>query len=354
MFLSAMHRSAKFGTPALLTLVVVVFWLAVCPQSGAQQTLGSIIGRIRDGRGNAPPQRILVNLEFRGASMNSVYTDSQGTFGFHTLPPNPYTLTINDDHYLPVQKLAVIEATSMSPLLFVDITLVPKKTGETPADIHPEPSGSNLNIIDAREYSAHFPKAAIKEFKRGQEADGAGKRDEAIRHYRKAIAVAPDYYFAHNNLGSDYLSKSDFSAARAEFQRVVELNQSDSTAYFNLSNVCMLSGQVGDAKQYLEEGMRRQPDSAFGQFLLGSLNLQLGKFADAEGALRRTIQLDPMMAQARLQLVNLLLKLGRKEDATSQLRDFLGAFPDNSFSTQAKQLLQKLEAQPKPAAAVPN
>jgi tetratricopeptide (TPR) repeat protein len=248
----------------------------------------------------------------------------------------------------------MIEGTSMAPVVFADITLVPKKT-ETRTSGNPSQSaGSNPNMVDIHEYAERFPKRAVKEFEKGVGADRAGKRDEAVRHYQKAVAIAPYFYVAHNNLGSDYLSKSDFSAARAEFQRVVELNQSDSAAYFNLSNVCMLSGQLGDAQQYLAEGMRRQPDSALGQFLLGSLNLRLGKFAEAEGALRRTIQLDPMMAQARLQLVNLLLKQGRKQDAASQLRDFVDSFPDSSFSPQAKQLLQRLDAKPKSAAEVPN
>jgi hypothetical protein len=33
------------------------------------------------------------------------------------------------------------------------------------------------------------------------------------------VKIAPDFYMAHNNLGSDFLSKSDFSAARNEFQQ---------------------------------------------------------------------------------------------------------------------------------------
>jgi Flp pilus assembly protein TadD len=354
MFLSAKLRRVKSGHGALVLLASVMFWLAVSPQIWAQQILGSIIGRARDERGDAPAQRVLVNLEFRGASMNSVFTDAQGTFGFHTLTPNSYTVRIDDDHYQPVEKLAVIEATSMSPIVFVDITLIPKKTAESPSESRPQPSGSNPNLIDARAYSARFPKPAVREFEKGLSADAAGRRDEAVRHYRKAIAIAPDFYFAHNNLGSDYLSRSDFPAARKEFEQVVQLNQSDADAYFNLSNVCMLSGQLPDAWQYLEEGMRRQPDSPLGQFFLGSLNLRLGKLPEAERALRRAIQLDPVMVQARLQLANLLLRQGRKEDAAALLRDFLSMFPDSAFSTQAKQVLQRLEAPPKPATAVPN
>jgi tetratricopeptide (TPR) repeat protein len=149
------------------------------------------------------------------------------------------------------------------------------------------------------------------------------------------------------------VSKSDFVNARREFEQVVKLNQSDANGYFNLSNVCMLTNQLTDAQQFLDEGLRRQPDSGFGQFLLGSLNMRLKKTALAEAALLRAIQLDPTKAQYRLQLVNLLLQQGRKDAAASQLRELLAKLPDSSFSPQARQVLQKLESSTAPA-AVPN
>jgi tetratricopeptide (TPR) repeat protein len=312
-----------------------------------QQSLGSIVGRVRVVRGSSPAEPVLVSLEFRSAIMDSVYTDSSGTYGFHNLYPNLYNVIVNDGGYEPVRQRAVVDASMMSPTVMVDITLVPKTTASPASGVQSQPSGSNPNVIDIREYSARFPKPAVKEFEKGLGADRAGKRDEAIRHYQKAVAIAPYFYVAHNNLGSDYLSKSDLPAARKEFEEVLRLNQSDADGYFNLSNVCMLTGHLPEARQYLDEGMRRQPESALGQFLSGSLNLRLKKIPEAESALRRAIQLSPMMAQARLQLVNLLLQQGRKEDAESLLRDFLTAFPDSSFSTQAKQVLRRLESSSK-------
>jgi tetratricopeptide (TPR) repeat protein len=197
--------------------------------------------------------------------------------------------------------------------------------------------------MDVREYTAKFPKRARKEYEKGVESDRAGKRDEAVQHYQKALQVSPDFYYARNNLGSDYLSKSDFVRAREEFEQAVRLNQSDAGAYFNLSNVCMLTAQLPDARRYLEEGMRRQPDSALGHFLLGSLNLREGRLPEAERALRQAEQLDPVMVQPRLQLVNLFLQQGRKKEAVGELHAFMTTFPDNSFNKQARDLLHRLE-----------
>jgi tetratricopeptide (TPR) repeat protein len=294
-------------------------------------------------RGRTPPaEPVYVSLLHRGAPMASSYTDSQGGFTFGSLPPDAYEVSIDDEHFQPVQLRAVIEDHTLNPVVMLTITLVPK-TAPTTSARSLRISGSNGNLIDAREYSSRFPKQVRKEFDKGVAADQAGNKDDAIRHYQKALKIAPDYYPAHNNLGSDFLSKSDLADARTEFAEAVRLNQSDAEAYFNLSNVCMLTGQLADAQRYLEEGMRRDPDSALGHFLLGSLDIKTGKYAQAETVLRQTIQLSPTMAQARLQLVNLFIQEGKKPEAEAELQDFIKAFPDSPFTPKARQILQKLE-----------
>ena len=62
--------------------------------------------------------------------------------------------------------------------------------------------GSNPYLIDPADYNRQFPKKTLKEFDKGVEADHQGKTDEAIEHYEKALSFSPNYYPAHNNLGS--------------------------------------------------------------------------------------------------------------------------------------------------------
>jgi Flp pilus assembly protein TadD len=345
-FLSAsMISSVRCGDGSPIGLVAAFLLLAGLVPAFSQigGMLGSVVGQVRVERGGSPPQTILVNLKHDGAIVSSVYTDSKGTYGFHQLPPDTYTISVNDEHYEPVEETAVIQATSLAPTAYLDITVRPKTAAENSAQPS-TPRGANPNITDAREYASHFPKQVRKEFDKGVAADRAGKKDDAIKHYQKALALASDYYPAHNNLGSDYLSKSDFSDARKEFEEVIRLNQSDAEAYFNLSNVSMITGQLADAQKSLEEGLRREPDSALGHFLLGSLDIKTGNYSQAEAVLRQTIQLNPTMAQARLQLVNVFLQEGKQPQAEGELREFISKFPDNPFTPKARQLLERLQA----------
>jgi Tfp pilus assembly protein PilF len=335
-----------YRIPASWLIPLLCFCFVLCPNAQGQQnnqTIGSVIGHLRLPRGGAPDEPVLVLLQIRGATMDSVYTDSQGTYGFHNLAPNPYRVVINDDRFQPEQRDAVIPPSTLMPVVFVDITLTPKPTPNNESKVPPKSSGANPNLTDVREYASKFPKPAVKEFEKGAKADAQGKKDDAIRHYQKAIEIAPDFYLAHNNLGSDYLSQSNFPAARKEFELAIQQNQSNAASYFNLSNACMLMNQLPDASKYLEEGIRREPESALGQFLLGSLNLKTGKLPEAERALRQSIKLDAVMTQPRLQLVNLLLQQGRKDEAVGQLQEFVKTFPDNPFAPQARKLLERLE-----------
>ncbi len=307
----------------------------------AQTSLGRIVGQLRVTKGDFPPHQILVELQLHGSALNSVYADDQGRFGFYNLEANPYHVVIDDPAFRPVDELANVNPI-VSSFNMVQISLEPRdEVKRAPASNRT--GGSNPYLVDPADYNRRFPKNAVKEFDRGVRADREGKRDEAIDHYQKAVKIAPAFYMAHNNLGSDYLSKSDFAGARNEFLQASQLNQSDGAAYFNLSNVCILAGELPQAQLYLDQGMQRQPESALGQFLQGTLDIRLGKLPQAEGALRQAIQLDPMMAQARLQLVNLLLQQGRKDDAVAQLHDFVGAFPESPFSGKAKDLLKRLQ-----------
>lgn len=321
------------------TLPLLVAVALVCRVDGQEQ-LGKIIGQIRVDRGDFPTHAIYVELQVHFGTINSVFADNQGRFGFYGLEGNIYHVLIKEDGFQTIDEQAVVDPV-MSPTVVLQITLRPQ-VKDPPGKLVDRVGGSNPYLVDLGEYRRRFAKSVLKEFDKGLRADQDGKRDEAVRHYQRALTRAPDFYPAHNNLGSDYLNESNLTGARKEFEEAVRLNQSDAAGYFNLSNVCTLTGKLDEAQQFLNEGLRREPDSALGQFLLGSLNMRRGKYPEAESALRRAIQTSPVMTQARLQLINLMLKLGRNDEAKSQLHEFVSTFPDNAYTPKAKQLLARL------------
>lgn len=327
----------------LTKLAVVLLVTALCSAVlSAQQQSGKVIGQVRIARGDFPPHPIFVSLQLRGSTIASGYTDNQGRFGFYELAANTYHVIVNEEAFYAIDEVANIDPVSQ-PLAILEIHLNPRPASHV--DSKPRIAGSNPDMIDLSEYRRHFSKEAMKEFDRGVKADQAHKPEDAIQHYEKAIKLAPDFYPARNNLGSDYLSKSDFAAAQKQFEEAIRLNKDDSQAYFNLGNVLTLTGDLAEAETAIKQGLQKRPDSAFGYFLLGSLYSRAGKGAEGERNLRHAIELDPDMPQVYLQLVNLYVQQNRKTEAIAELQDFLHTFPDGAFSSKAKEVLRKLRTE---------
>jgi Flp pilus assembly protein TadD len=322
----------------------LIFSLCLPTQLHAQgQQLGKIIGNIRISRGDFPAHPVLVSLEMRGSPIASAYSDGQGRFGFYSLVANQYRVTVSDDSYEPFTATVDVDPT-FSPMNFVQITLTPHENAKKDS-LPGRVGGSNPFMIDPAEYSRQFPKKTLKEFDKGVEADNQGKTDDAIQHYEKALSYSPDFYPAHNNLGSAYLARQNFDAAQRQFESALKANQNDVEAYFNLANVFLLTERYPAAESKITEGLQRRPDSAFGHFLQGSLYSRTGRPELAEKSLQSALQLDPKMSQVYLQLVNLYVQQKRMPEAISELETYLKAFPDSPFSPKARDLLKRLQGE---------
>jgi tetratricopeptide (TPR) repeat protein len=328
--------------PCLLLLLAPLYSCILLAQL---ELLGAISGQLRVAPGgDSPSHQIMVELQLHGPTIYTVYSDAQGRFGFNNLPGNTYHVVINDAEYYPVDESVILRPEN--PNFYLHIVLrrreQPKKEDSVRA------SGSNPYLVGPADYNKKFPKKAVKEYERGLEAEHKGQTGEAIAHYVGSLKIAPDYYPAHNNLGSLYLSNKDFPSAEEQFREAIRLDQNEAQGYFNLGNVLLLTGRYGESEKVLQSGLQRRPDSAFGHFLEGCLLERVRKFPEAEKSLHEALELDPTMSQAHLQLVSLYLQQNRRQDAINQLQTFLKAFPDAAMAPRAKELLQKLRTSESP------
>lgn len=316
-----------------LTRLACLLLLTTCA-AWSQVPTGSIIGVVRVLRGTFP-EPVLVDLQIRGATMASVYTDPEGRFSFSNLMTNPYRVVIRDERYMPVTVDVFVRPDFMS-INVVQLMLVPRESKPT--------TSSGPYVVSSADLAGHYPKNAVKEFERGAKKESEGKADEAIEHYLKAIKEAPNLAVAHNNLGSLYVGKSDFPAAQKEFADSIRLAPGDSKAYFNMANLMLLTGKLQDAERFLQDGFRTQPDSAFGFFVQGSVLERNGNLPDAERALQRALELDPKLTRPHLELVNLYLRQERPADAIAELHKFLHDAPTDPLAPKAREVLKKLES----------
>ncbi|HSA93994.1 MAG TPA: tetratricopeptide repeat protein [Terriglobales bacterium] len=321
----------------------IVFALALfcTPRASTQQDqTGSILGELRMARGDLPPQRIKVTLSTRGITVDTIYTDDSGRFFFSNLPANPYILVIDEEGFRRIEERVIVNP-SIRVNNSVFLTLQPLVTREKPGVAVVE--GANPNVINVAEFLNRYPKDVQKEYERGVRAEQRGKTDEAIERYEKVVRMAPDFYFARNNLGSLLTGRGEFSDAEDQFEEVIRLNQTDAAGYLNLGNVFLLTGRLSEALPMVEEGLRKQPNHPLGHFLLGSVYSRMGRLLDAERELRESLRLDPLQSRPHLEMVNVYLSQKRNADAINELKVFLEVFPEDALAPQARQVLARLE-----------
>lgn len=322
-----------------LLLPCLALLLFSCKHVAAQVSGGSIAGQVRVSPGTELPNPVLISLEGRGTVINTVYTDGEGRFGFNSLPGNIYHIKIDDEAYFPASETVSIDPETTS-VRMLNIFLTPRN--------QPKPdsravTGGNPHLTSSADLKKLFPRPAIKEFDAGVKADAHHKPDEAIKHYEKALQIAPDFYPACNNLGTAYLNKGSYAAAEEQFQHAIRLNSNDAAAYFNLGNLHYLTHRYDQGLNWVDQGLNKEPSSAFGHFLKGSLTSVTGDSVQAEKELQRSLDLDPKLGKAHLALVNLYLRQKRNTEAVAELQAFLKLLPNDPLAPKVREVLKRLQ-----------
>jgi Flp pilus assembly protein TadD len=143
-----------------------------------------------------------------------------------------------------------------------------------------------------------------------------GRIAEAVKHYRAAIAIKPDEANAHYNLANALKLNRRYEEAVTEYRRAVELNPLQPAFHFNCANT--LANNLGRPEQALEhyrEALRLKglPRAVASRVKRSTLHYciafelrKLGRLEEARRHLEACLRLDPDHPQA--------LKLKRRLD----------------------------------------
>ncbi|QQJ97268.1 tetratricopeptide repeat protein [Burkholderia ambifaria] len=125
-----------------------------------------------------------------------------------------------------------------------------------------------------------------------------GRLDDAIAHYRRAVALRPDYPEAHNNLGNALRDAHDPAEAMQSCSRAIELRPGYAEAYNNLGNVLQDLGEPDAAAASYGKAIAFHPAYADAHSNLGNVLRAQERHADAIVHYRRAIELNPALRVA--------------------------------------------------------
>jgi tetratricopeptide (TPR) repeat protein len=156
----------------------------------------------------------------------------------------------------------------------------------------------------------------------------AGRPDQAVVEYEKALRLKPNYAEAHNNLGDALTRLGRANEAVAHFQRALQLKPDYSEACYNYGTTLLQMGKLDEAIAQLEKSAQIKPDFAEARNNLGNALLLKGSLNEAVSQLREALRINPNHTTAHFNLGNALAQMGRLDEAITHFQQALQFNPD--------------------------
>ena len=157
-----------------------------------------------------------------------------------------------------------------------------------------------------------------------------GEPDQAIEHYRQAVALRPDYAEAHYNLGRLLVNLGQLNDAVAHYERAVAINPTDAEAENNLGVTLYGMGRADDAIAHYRKALAIRPDYSEASCNLASAFIAKG---DLDGAIARytaCLAAAPDQEEAQYNLASALLRKGSVDEAIIQYQKVLAMHPESA------------------------
>jgi tetratricopeptide (TPR) repeat protein/TolB-like protein len=145
-----------------------------------------------------------------------------------------------------------------------------------------------------------------------------GRYLEALPYFQKMVELEPDVAVGHYAIGTNYMDLGRFAESEREFRRSIELQETPA-ALVNLGNVLLYQEREGEAVQYYQKVLTRYPERRLAWINLGDAYRRLHRSAESQDAYRRGLAMteaelarDPRGSRAHSDLAYMCARLGDK------------------------------------------
>ncbi len=145
----------------------------------------------------------------------------------------------------------------------------------------------------------------------------AGRYDEALEHYRRAIKLDPAHLAAHVQAGRTAQRLARHNEAIEHFRQALALQPNDEAALIELGQSFLRSSRIDEAIKHGEQAVKLRPDSAALLVALGSAYCEDQRFAEGESCFRLAIERAPAVASGHFLLAQAIEALGRNDEASA-------------------------------------
>jgi tetratricopeptide (TPR) repeat protein len=158
---------------------------------------------------------------------------------------------------------------------------------------------------------------------------------------RRAVALAPNFAAAWNNLGIVLQEMLKLDESRLCLERALTLEPNNPETLNNLANTFKRLGLAAEAERRWNAALALRPDYAEAYSNLSNLLNDEGEFDRAESVARRAIELNPRLADAYINLAAAYTVRHRHADALRVLDALVSSAPAHARALAARALTLK-------------
>ena len=291
------------------------------------------------------------------------YTNSTGEFTLPEQPAGYYYIVVRIDGFKEYKERINVDGC----IKVFDQFIYMEWDDEVIPPVILDFTGEVNESVDVSELKRVFPKKAVDEFERARQERLNGQPDRARVRLEKLLAEYPDFYDAHNALGSVYLEAQRFRDAEKQYNEARKLKPLSAAPLVSLGSLYVqeaeasLNPQPGlagvilpggdlaiiltDALDVLADATKLKPDAAFAYYLTGIAEMRATRYARSEQNLRKAIELEPRLRWSRIALGNLYIRQKKFKEALVEFDTYLAEFKKVSNRTEVQQTRGKIAAQ---------
>jgi Tfp pilus assembly protein PilF len=303
-------------------------------QAQATQPNGIIRGQILVPSVNAAERIQVLVQRTDGPVVARIFSDTLGNYEVRGLPQGTYEVIVNVEGYEEVrQQVGVGTGT------FNAVSLnIPLREKERTILIKPD-GGAADDVVDIAELGRKYPKKAVQDYEKAREELRKGNNAKSIELLSSVVKLAPDFYSAHNTLGTLQQKAGRFRDAENEYRRARELNPRTPDPLVNLGSLFIdeaasrakegkeVVGKILDsALDTLEESLKIKR-SPMGYYFLGTAYYKSNFYEEAEDNFKRALEMDSRLPAGHLMLANLYMRQRKWKDALGHLDTYLAENP---------------------------
>jgi Tfp pilus assembly protein PilF len=236
--------------------------------------------------------RLKVRLESGVSGDLSVYTDSNGAFGFRSLEAGSYTVVIEGgEDFETTRESIYIEPDIQSRVRGVN-TLRTSRPYTVQVYLRPKSRDGNgearAGVVNAA--LASVPKPALTLYNKAIESARDGHDGKAVEQLKAALVIHPNFALALTNLGVIYMKMKQPDNALDPLRSALKLEPDDYVALLTYGTALFDKQQFSEAEEQFRKALQKNNASPSAHFYVGLIMLKKQDLDGGEKAFKSAVE----------------------------------------------------------------